>query len=74
MSFARIRHPEWVERTVGALAYARDIRPAGLLFGHVVRAPYAHARLVSLDVAAARAAPGVAAVLTAADLPDRNYR
>jgi CO/xanthine dehydrogenase Mo-binding subunit/CO/xanthine dehydrogenase FAD-binding subunit len=74
MTFARIRHPEWVERTVGALAYARDIRPAGLLIGHVVRAPHPHARLLALDVTAARAAPGVVAVLTADMLPDRPYR
>jgi aerobic carbon-monoxide dehydrogenase large subunit len=35
----------------------------------IVRSPYAHARIVSIDVSAARAVPGVAAVYTAADLP-----
>jgi aerobic carbon-monoxide dehydrogenase large subunit len=34
-----------------------------------VRSPYAHARITSIDAAAARAAPGVVAVYTAADLP-----
>jgi carbon-monoxide dehydrogenase large subunit len=34
-----------------------------------VRSPYAHARIKSIDVSAARAMPGVAAVYTAADLP-----
>jgi CO/xanthine dehydrogenase Mo-binding subunit len=34
----------------------------------VVRSPHAHARLRAIDVAAARAAPGVLAVLTGADL------
>src|SRR5438270_13544496 len=34
-----------------------------------VRSPHAHARIVSVDVSAARAAPGVVAVYTAADLP-----
>ena len=40
------------------------IRP---LRGHVLRAPHAHARIVSIDVTAAARAPGVAAVLTGAD-------
>jgi carbon-monoxide dehydrogenase large subunit len=35
----------------------------------LVRSPYAHARITSIDVSAARAMPGVAAVYTAADLP-----
>ncbi len=34
-----------------------------------VRSPYAHARITSIDAAAARAMPGVVAVYTAADLP-----
>src|SRR5438045_4798834 len=34
-----------------------------------VRSPYAHARITSIDVTAAREMPGVVAVYTAADLP-----
>jgi carbon-monoxide dehydrogenase large subunit len=41
----------------------------GALHGCFVRSPLAHARIVSIDVEAARRAPGVAAVYTAADLP-----
>jgi carbon-monoxide dehydrogenase large subunit len=41
----------------------------GALESVIVRSPYAHARIVSIDVSAARAVPGVAAVYTAADLP-----
>ena len=37
-----------------------------------VRSPYAHARITSIDVSAARAVPGVAAVYTASDLPFGN--
>jgi carbon-monoxide dehydrogenase large subunit len=37
-----------------------------------VRSPYAHARITSIDVSAARDAPGVVAVYTAADLPFGN--
>jgi carbon-monoxide dehydrogenase large subunit len=41
----------------------------GALESCIVRSPYAHARIRSIDVTAARAMPGVAAVYTAADLP-----
>ena len=41
----------------------------GALESCLVRSPYAHARIKSIDVSAARAMPGVAAVFTAADLP-----
>jgi carbon-monoxide dehydrogenase large subunit len=41
----------------------------GALESCLVRSPYAHARIKSIDVSAARAMPGVAAVYTAADLP-----
>jgi len=41
----------------------------GALESYIVRSPHAHARIRSIDVTAARAVPGVAAVYTAADLP-----
>src|ERR1700682_1309030 len=41
----------------------------GALESCFVRSPYAHARIKSIDVTAARAMPGVAAVYIAADLP-----
>src|SRR5450756_1224647 len=41
----------------------------GALESVLVRSPFAHARIRSIDVTAARALPGVVAVYTAADLP-----
>jgi carbon-monoxide dehydrogenase large subunit len=38
-----------------------------MAFGHVLRSPHAHARIRSIDASAAKAAPGVLAVLTGAD-------
>jgi carbon-monoxide dehydrogenase large subunit len=38
-----------------------------MVFGYVLRAPYAHAKIRSIDTARAKAAPGVLAVLTGAD-------
>lgn len=48
--------------------YVDDLILPGLLHAFVVRSPVAHARIVSVDADAARTAPGVIAVFTAADL------
>jgi carbon-monoxide dehydrogenase large subunit len=53
---------------LGAGKFVDDLRPAGCLSVIFVRSPHAHARLVRLDVEAARKAPGVAAVVTGADV------
>jgi carbon-monoxide dehydrogenase large subunit len=48
--------------------YIDDTTPAGALFGFMLRSPMAHADIETLDVTDARGAPGVHAVITAADL------
>ena len=52
----------------GAGQYVDDLSVSGEVFVAFVRSPHAHARIVSIDAAAARAMPGVVAVLTGADL------
>ena len=42
---------------------------AGMLWGHTVRSPHAHARVVAIDTTEARTMPGVHAVLTHEDVP-----
>ena len=49
--------------------YTDDIKRPGMLFGGLLRSPWPHARLVSIDVSAARAIPGVYAVLTGEKYP-----
>src|SRR5512142_3592525 len=48
--------------------YTDDARKAGELHAHLVRSPFAHARIGAIRAEAARKAPGVVAVLTGADL------
>lgn len=55
----------------GAGRYIDDIHPAGCLEAAFLRSDQAHARIVAIDVEAARRAPGVVAVYTGADLADR---
>ena len=50
--------------------YAADAQPDGMLQAVLLRSPYAHARITSLDTSAATGMPGVVAVYTNADLTD----
>jgi aerobic carbon-monoxide dehydrogenase large subunit len=52
----------------GQGSYVDDIQLPGMLFGAMVRSPYAHARIKSINKAKALAMPGVVAVLVADDL------
>ncbi|MFC7476093.1 xanthine dehydrogenase family protein molybdopterin-binding subunit [Dankookia sp. GCM10030260] len=57
---------------LGEGRYVADLIPSGALHGAVLRSPHAHARITAVDAAAARALPGVALVLTGADLADEG--
>src|SRR5919108_1412606 len=52
----------------GRGAFVDDIRLPDMLHAAVLRSPYAHARITSIDVSAARHLPGVVAVLTGVDI------
>ncbi len=57
----------------GAGRFGDDVKPAGALAAYFVRSPHAFATIEHIDVAAAKRAPGVVAVLTAADLAEAHY-
>ncbi len=66
-------HDSGVRHVSGTALYIDDIRePEGTLHVALGLSPVARGRLKGLDLAAVRAAPGVVAVLTAADVPGRN--
>ena len=65
---ARLR-VEDLRLITGQGRYVEDLNQPGALSIVFVRSPYAHARITSIDTAAAAAAPGVVAVLTGRDLP-----
>src|SRR5207237_1795745 len=56
----------------GQALYAADLLLPGMLWGKVLRSPYPHANILNIDTAKARQVPGVHAVLTGQDLPDRR--
>jgi CO/xanthine dehydrogenase Mo-binding subunit len=57
----------------GAFAYASDLSVPGMLYGHTLRSPHAHAGIVEIDISEALTVPGVHAVLTHADVPGRKH-
>ena len=63
-----IRH-DGVEKVTGVARYGADIRLPGMLHGKVLRSPYAHARIKSIDTSKAEALSGVIAVASSKDFP-----
>jgi xanthine dehydrogenase YagR molybdenum-binding subunit len=51
------------EKVTGRAKYTFDVARPGMLYGRMVRSPHAHARVVAVDLSAARRAPGVKAAL-----------
>jgi CO/xanthine dehydrogenase Mo-binding subunit len=64
-----IPRPDGPEKVTGRVQYVADIQPKGLLHAKLLRSPHAHAKIVSIDTSAAKALPGVRAVITAKDIP-----
>jgi CO/xanthine dehydrogenase Mo-binding subunit len=63
-----------VPKVTGEFAYSSDLQAAGMLWGHTLRSPHAHARIVSIDISEAVGMPGVHAVLTHEDVPgEKRY-
>ncbi len=55
-------------KLTGSAVYTSDIAIDGMLHGRIIRSPHPHARIRSIDISAALATEGVAAVATGADL------
>src|ERR1700730_7706043 len=65
---APVRRKEDHRFITGRAHYTDDITRPGQAYVFVLRSPHAHAKIKGIDTAAARAMPGVLAVLTGADL------
>jgi CO/xanthine dehydrogenase Mo-binding subunit len=63
-----------VPKVTGEFAYSSDLNAAGMLWGHTLRSPHAHARILGIDVSEALTVEGVHAVLTHEDVPgEKRY-
>lgn len=61
------------DKVSGRMQYTADIVRPGTLWAAFATSPFAHAKIVRIDTAAAKALPGVRAVLTAADVGERRF-
>src|SRR5277367_4900332 len=67
-----VRREEDLRLLQGRGRYVDDAGRAGDARGYMLRSPYAHARILAIDIGRARTAPGVLAVLTGEDLKGRG--
>lgn len=61
------------EKASGRAEFVADVTLPGMLWGAVLRSPYAHARIKSIDTSKARKLRGVWAVVTAENTPKRLW-
>ncbi len=64
--------PDGADKVTGRAKYGADHNVAGQLVGKVLRSPYPHARIKSIDTSAALALTGVKAVVTRDDFKDQS--
>jgi CO/xanthine dehydrogenase Mo-binding subunit len=62
-----------LEKVTGKATYCTDLKLPGMLHAKVLRSPYPHARIISIDASKAERFPGVRAVITSKDTPTRKY-
>ena len=68
-----LARPDVAAKATGAARFSADIALPGMLIGRILTSPHAHARIVAIDTSRAKALPGVAAVITHADVPKRGF-
>ncbi|MBI2910038.1 MAG: molybdopterin-dependent oxidoreductase [Chloroflexi bacterium] len=61
-----------LEKVTGRAVYAIDLKLPRTLHGKVLRSPYAHARILRIDTSRAESLPGVKAVITRENTPERR--
>jgi aerobic carbon-monoxide dehydrogenase large subunit len=69
---SRIKRREDPRLIIGRGTYVDDVQLPRMTYAAILRSPYAHARIRSINVDQAKALPGVVAVITGADLQGKN--
>ena len=70
---ARLPMLDAAQKSKGAALFTDDLVLPGMLYGKILRSPLPHARILNIDTSKARNLPGVKAVVTGKDIPDRQY-
>jgi CO/xanthine dehydrogenase Mo-binding subunit len=67
---SRPARPDGVDKVTGRALFGADKSLPNMLVGRVLRSPYAHAKIISIDTSKAEGLKGVKAVITSADFED----
>jgi len=67
---AAVGRVEGADKVSGKATYGADVHFADALWGKILRSPYPHARIKSIDVSKAWQVPGVKAIVTGKDQPE----
>jgi len=62
-----------LEKVTGQAKYCTDIKLPGMLYAKVLRSPYPSAKIISIDTSKAAKLPGVGAVITGKDVPEKRF-
>ena len=65
-----VLRPDAHDKVTGGRGYPVNVQLPGMLHAKLLRSPYSHARIISVDTSEAEKLPGVKAVLTARDVPE----
>jgi xanthine dehydrogenase YagR molybdenum-binding subunit len=68
----RVKRLDGPDKVAGRAKYTFDVTRPGMLYGRMIRSPYPHARVISVDLSAAQRAPGVKAALVHRDPADEK--
>jgi xanthine dehydrogenase molybdenum-binding subunit len=68
-----VERPDAYDKVTGGKGYPVNVRLPGMLHAKMLRSPYAHARIVSIDASRAERLPGVKAVLLPKDVPQIKF-
>ena len=66
------RH-ESVSKVTGQAEYTDDLAVPGMVYGRILRSPYAHARVLQIDKSKAEKVPGILTVLLPQDVPQKKF-
>lgn len=64
---------ESVKKAIGQARYTDDYVLPNMVYGMILRSPYAHARVKSIDKSQAEKVPGVLKILLPQDVPDKLF-
>ncbi len=68
-----LERPDAYDKVTGGKGYPVNVKLPGMLHAKMLRSPYAHARIVSIDASRAERLPGVKAVLLPKDVPQIKF-